>query len=176
MMEKFLYFCNRREFHVSLPWSALAVTGEALLKDGDYMTCGCSRLQTLTSCLKFTCASASRYVFTCFVTAVAVKDGWRLMGYLAWVWNVFAWMKPAWEARSVLTIFGLWQGGPILLPVATASKADASDANEATTLGNSDRAQNSAAGMELETAGAAIAAAVLKQHSVMDFARYFRRV
>jgi hypothetical protein len=102
------------------------------------------------------------------------------MGDLAWVWNVCAWMKPVWEARSVLTMFGLWQGGPILLPVATASKADASDANEATTLGNSDRTQNimesSAAGVDMETAGAATAAVVLKQHSVMDFARYFRRV
>ena len=68
--------CDSCEFHVSLPWSALAVTGGALLKDGDYMTCGCSRLQISKSCSRITCASASRYDLACFMPALDVKAGW----------------------------------------------------------------------------------------------------
>ncbi len=84
----------------------------------------------------------------------------------------------------MLTMLGLWQGGPILLPLASASNTDDGDADEATALDNPGSALNmmdtskSEVGAELpvETAGAARAAAVLKQNSVMDFARYFRRV
>jgi hypothetical protein len=88
-----------------------------------------------------------------------------------------------WQVRElsiVLTILGQWQGGPILLPFAAASKVDDGNGDEATALDNSDNALNMMdtpeAGAELETAGAARAAVVLKQNSVMDFARYFRRV
>ncbi len=77
-----------------------------------------------------------------------------------------------------------WQGGPILLPVATASKAHAGDADEATDLDNADNTLNMMdipevpEVAELETAGATSAAAdsELKQISVMNFERYFRQV